>query len=81
MREKIELFVVSVVAIERDLTNWEREGLPSDKTVQNRWEYFVSLVQLAQKEKIDKDLIVTAHARNCMDLFLKLAPKQARAAM
>lgn len=77
--ETINLFVASAKGVERDLEEWKKEGLPSDKEVQDEWEYFLDLLQIAKEDGVDTNPIVSEHAKICTAAFLKLVPEVAQA--
>lgn len=77
-QEAIDCFIASAESVEEDLKQWEEEGLPSEKEIQSEWQYFLDLLQLANEEEIDKDGLVSQHARNCMAAFIELVPNLAQ---
>lgn len=78
-KEAIDCFIASAESVEEELKHWEEEGLTSEKEIQNEWQYFLDLLQLAKEEKIDTNLIVCQHAQICMTGFIKLVPNLAQA--
>lgn len=79
-REKINAFIAAIVAVNRDLEKWKNaEEKPTEAEIQREWNYLQELIRGAEADKIDTNPSVCQQAKNCVNLFMKVAPKQVMA--
>ena len=78
---QLQMFTAMCEGVRRDLEQWEAsEELPTEEKMKEEWKYFQEVLKTAEKEGIDKDMIVQEHAKACTALFIKLVPERIWAA-
>ena len=79
-KEKIDEFIAKTAKVKQELEKWKiAEEKPTEAEIQREWNYLQELIRGAEADKIDTNPSVCQQAKNCVNLFMKVAPKQVMA--